>query len=658
MDSYTALIKKILCFFAVLLPLAAMSQIYSADSVRALRVASRANSSKIAALTKLSNYYANFNPDSEIYYAEILKNYAIKIKNKSAEGYATGNIGEGFFRKGNTVQALAVTFTALRIFEDIKDSVNIADIYNDLGNIYQLHDLKTSLGYYNKCQLISEKIHDYTDMYYAYGNLGIVYDQLNKPDSAVYCLKKAIGVHDARHINYSNSYYIAELSTVYDKLHQYATAGAILKAGIKLGIKNDDKRIFHLQLRYAEHFADRSEADSGLQYAEPVLSNPVIQREPEYAGRLYHVLARLYADKKQYESAYQYQVKSIVADSTLYNVNKEQQLANLTFNEKQHKIDLENAAAAYQNKLRLYIALVLLIVFIAFMGVLWSHNRKQQKANKQLSSQKQQIQLTLQELKSTQTQLIQSEKMASLGELTAGIAHEIQNPLNFVNNFSDVNTELLDEMQVEIEKGDFDEVKAIAIDLKENEKKINLHGKRADAIVKGMLQHSRASSGQKEPADLNALADEYLRLAYHGLRGKDKEFNAELVTSFDKNLPKISIVPQDIGRVLLNVINNAFYATQQKTKTAGLDYKPEVTITTFMQNGQVAVSVKDNGTGIPDTIREKIMQPFFTTKPTGQGTGLGLSLTYDMVVKGHGGTILVNSVEGDGSEFIIQLPVN
>jgi two-component system, NtrC family, sensor kinase len=264
---------------------------------------------------------------------------------------------------------------------------------------------------------------------------------------------------------------------------------------------------------------------------------------------------------------------------------------------------------------------------------------------------------TLLSLRKTQTQLIQSEKMASLGELTAGIAHEIQNPLNFVNNFSEVNTELIDEMQLEIAKGDLEEIKAIALDIQENEKKINMHGKRADSIVKGMLEHSRSNSGQKEPTDLNAMADEYLRLSYHGLRAKDKSFNAEMITHFDSNLPKVNVSQQDIGRVMLNLFNNAFYSVNQKQKTADADYKPEVTVTTSTENGQVIIKVKDNGVGIPDAIKEKIMQPFFTTKPTGEGTGLGLSLSYDIVVKGHGGSISLDTIEGQYTEFIVNLPI-
>jgi len=262
-------------------------------------------------------------------------------------------------------------------------------------------------------------------------------------------------------------------------------------------------------------------------------------------------------------------------------------------------------------------------------------------------------------LKATQNQLIQSEKMASLGELTAGIAHEIQNPLNFVNNFSEVNTELIAEMKQEIEKGDLDEVNALAVDIEENSKKITMHGKRADAIVKGMLQHSQSSSGKKEPTDLNTLADEYLRLSYHGLRAKDKLFNAELITHFDEHLPKVNVIPQDIGRVLLNLFNNAFYAIQQKTKTAGANYSPTVEIATFYLplQGVGGLRVRDNGFGIPDAIKDKIMQPFFTTKPTGEGTGLGLSLSYDIVVKGHGGSIDVDTKEGEFTEFIVHLPL-
>jgi signal transduction histidine kinase len=293
--------------------------------------------------------------------------------------------------------------------------------------------------------------------------------------------------------------------------------------------------------------------------------------------------------------------------------------------------------------------------------IFWRSKQMEQLAKKIVQQQKNQLEQTLDKLKSTQSQLIQSEKMASLGELTAGIAHEIQNPLNFVNNFSEVNIELIDELIEESDKGNNEEVKAIAKDIKENEQKINHHGKRADAIVKGMLQHSQSSTGTKEPSDINALTDEYLRLAYHGLRAKDKSFNATLITDFDATIGNINIIPQDIGRVVLNLISNAFYVVDEKKKQVGDGYEPTVTIATKKiinpsGSSTVLISVADNGNGIPQKIIDKIFQPFFTTKPTGQGTGLGLSLSYD-IVKAHGGELKVETKGGEGSMFSFLLPV-
>ncbi|CAN5835224.1 sensor histidine kinase [soil metagenome] len=277
----------------------------------------------------------------------------------------------------------------------------------------------------------------------------------------------------------------------------------------------------------------------------------------------------------------------------------------------------------------------------------------------QLENKKSELERSLEDLKTTQTQLIQSEKMASLGELTAGIAHEIQNPLNFVNNFSEVNTELIAEMKQEIEKGNFEEAKAIAKDIEENEQKIVFHGKRADGIVKGMLQHSRSSSGVKEPTDINALCDEYLRLSYHGLRAKDKSFNATMKTDFDNSIEKINILSQDIGRVILNLITNAFYAVAEKKKMNISGYEPVVSVTTKRSQAShsVSITVADNGNGIPRKVLDKIFQPFFTTKPAGQGTGLGLSMSYDIVTKGHGGELTADTKEGAGATFNIILPI-
>jgi two-component system, NtrC family, sensor kinase len=274
----------------------------------------------------------------------------------------------------------------------------------------------------------------------------------------------------------------------------------------------------------------------------------------------------------------------------------------------------------------------------------------------QVSERTAELNKSLTDLKITQTQLIQKEKMASLGELTAGIAHEIQNPLNFVNNFAEVSVELVSELKDELDRGDTDEAKAIANDLTQNLQKINHHGGRASAIVRGMLEHSRTGTGEKQPTNLNALADEYLKIAYHGLRAKDKDFNCDLKTTFVADLVSVAVVPQEIGRVLLNLYNNAFYAVHEKQKIALADYQPTVTVSTHRLDNQVEIRVRDNGAGIPDAIKAKIFQPFFTTKPTGEGTGLGLSLSYDIVTKGHGGTLLVESEPGLFTQFVISLP--
>ena len=309
---------------------------------------------------------------------------------------------------------------------------------------------------------------------------------------------------------------------------------------------------------------------------------------------------------------------------------------------------LRESEVESKNRLRIYIIAGGLIVFGLISLILYNNNLKKQKANKALET-------TLADLRSTQAQLVQSEKMASLGELTAGIAHEIQNPLNFVNNFAEVNKELVDELFTELNKGNVNEASAIAADIRENEAKIGFHGKRAESIVRSMLQHSHASSGTKEPQDINALAEEYLRLAFHGFRAKDKSFQSDFSTSFDPTVGKVNIVQQDIARVLLNLINNAFYAVNEKRKLEVDGYLPSVHISTAMQGQQVCIAVNDNGNGISPTNIKKIFQPFFTTKPTGEGTGLGLSLCYDMM-KAHGGEIEVSSVESEGSTFTVVIP--
>lgn len=371
----------------------------------------------------------------------------------------------------------------------------------------------------------------------------------------------------------------------------------------------------------------------------------------------YSAIAMSFEDQQRYDSAYYYLKMSKGLSDSLSSkeIKTLTSFHNLGLKEQMRLKEVEATRIKLKNRNQILLLLAGLLLFSIIAFILYRSNKIKVRANFLLAEQKQQIENTLSELKSTQDQLIQSEKMASLGELTAGIAHEIQNPLNFVNNFSELSIELMDEMIAEMEKGDLEEVNVISSDIKMNLEKINHHGNRADAIVKGMLQHSRTSNGQKELFNINELCEEYLRLSYHGLRSKDKFFNATLKTDFDPSIGTIKIIPQDVGRVILNLLTNAFYSTNERKQISPEGYNPIVTLSTKNLGDQVEIRINDNGNGIPQHILDKIFQPFFTTKPTGQGTGLGLSLSYDIIKNGHGGELKVGT-NANGAEFIIILP--
>ncbi|WP_257710678.1 ATP-binding protein [Gramella sp. MT6] len=422
--------------------------------------------------------------------------------------------------------------------------------------------------------------------------------------------------------------------------------------------------IAFMNLYLAECHFQIENYDQALQYATESLNLDSNAQATEKATLL---LSQIYEELDNPAMAYQYlkdyqllrsekeksEEINRIADAEIRSIlDESEKTINLLEREKLKK----EKESIFQRWLIISVLIVLISVVVLAI-ILYRNNKNKQKANAQLKRQKKKIEQTLDQLKATQSQLIQSEKMASLGELTAGIAHEIQNPLNFVNNFSEVNNELLDELAEEIEKGNYDEVRVILNDIRNNLYKINHHGKRADAIVKGMLQHSRKENSEKEPTDLNVLCDEYLRLAYHGLRAKDKSFNADLEKDFDPGLGKINVMAQEIGRVILNLLTNAFYAVQQKkchTKDPG--YMPKVEILTRKKLDQVCIQVKDNGIGISQNILDKVFQPFFTTKPSGQGTGLGLYLSYE-IIQVHGGELKIDTKEGEGTIFTILLPV-
>jgi signal transduction histidine kinase len=554
----------------------------------------------------------------------------------------------------------------LPIAAGIKDYATLSECYNTLGLTYStLKNDAKALEYYRKGLEITIQKHMDVLTIVEYNNLSRQFLDMTQLDSALWYTNKAYALSLKKHLLSDVGFLIRNFGIIQYKKGNYARSVDFFRksAAQKLTLLNhylqgEDYR------RMAGAYQKLNKIDSCIDCAKIAYQQAQIEHNPNLIMLTTSLLKDIFRKKNDYKQAYDYQQIMLKAQDSLFDQQKTLQIQNLTFSEQQRQDALKASVIAYQNKVRFFTLTGILGVAVLIVLILWYSNNARKKANHLLHVQKEEIaaqrddlEQAYSDLKTTQAQLVQREKMASLGELTAGIAHEIQNPLNFVNNFSEVNTELIDEMEQEITKGDLEEVKAIAQNIKENQQKISQHGKRADFIVKGMLLHSRNNTGDRQLTNINVLADEFFKLSYHGLRAKDKSFNAEMITNFDESLPAITTVQQDIGRVLLNLFNNAFYAVNQKSKTAGTGYKPEVTVSTTTKNGQVIIKIKDNGIGISNAVKEKIMQPFFTTKPTGEGTGLGLSLTYDMVVKGHEGNIQVNSVEGEGSEFIISLPI-
>jgi signal transduction histidine kinase len=485
----------------------------------------------------------------------------------------------------------------------------------------------------------------------AYTQAGLSYEFVNELDSAQYyadILKNYLKKYKQQDLE-NNTYNL--LGSIARKRKHYDTAKYYYSQTIPI----DD-------LGLAWVYDELNNKDSAILHAQKSLAYGQKIHIPRIILESSKLLAKYYSDQNPGVSN-KYLQLYIDTKDTLFNANKLKQLEEISLNEQKKAYEDKQEKAYYRNRSIQFGLIGLALLFLSATLIFYFNNRFKKEANKkleeknlELNAEKQKLETTLTELKSTQQQLIQSEKMASLGQLTAGIAHEIQNPLNFVNNFSEVNKEMLEEAEEEIDKGNYGEAKILLHDIKENSGKINHHGKRADSIVKGMLQHSQSGKGQKELTDINALADEYLRLSYHGIRAKDSSFNATIKTDFDNSIGKINVIPQDTGRVLLNLYNNAFYALNEKAKEVKTGFEAIVAVTTKKLNDMVEIKVADNGNGIPQNIIDKIFQPFFTTKPTGQGTGLGLSLSYD-IVKAHGGELKVESKEGKGTEFIIQIPI-
>jgi signal transduction histidine kinase len=630
----------------------------------------------------INEAYNELDRDSAIVYARQYEQLSQKLNYKINYADALRRIAES--TEGNDAADLDSLFKSEKVLETNEDGLLLplsylkqlrvpkeinsykkynqyvlANVYLSLGIVYWNNAKhEAAMIYFNRVLEIAEKLQAPDLLSDGYFTVGVNY--LNDDTSLLY-------MHKARNLALQNGF-VFKLGLIEDYLAKEYRF-----------LKDYKNQLIYLRASLQHHLQQGELSSTGWAYIG--IGEYYQKNEPNYDSALYFLnkafiisqtvkasqkgieywssrfLYEIYHALGNKDSALKYVDIMLKAKELVFNEDQAHEFETKDYLERKQRTEEEKENATYRSNVKTYSLLAGLLVFIALAIIFWRNNKRRQREYIILQKQKARTDEALQNLRLTQQQLVQSEKMASLGELTAGIAHEIQNPLNFVNNFSELNKELADELKAELATGNMQFANEIVNDIKDNSEKINHHGKRADAIVKGMLQHSRTSSGTKELTDINALCDEYLRLAYHGLRAKDKTFNVITKTEFDNNIGKINVVPQEMGRVILNLINNAFYVVSEKAKQNIDGYEPTVTVTTKKENNKVIISVADNGTGIPQKVVDKIFQPFFTTKPTGQGTGLGLSLAYDIITKGHSGELKATTNEGKGSTFIITLPV-
>jgi signal transduction histidine kinase len=640
--------KKYIAIIVILLvmPCLGVAQDAWLDSIKHALSVAGSDTSRVMALNGYCSYYKFKRPDSTMFYGAKALTLARQIKFPKGELEAMAYIVLTQSALGNQAKALQIILEAIKIAEKnhlIFEKAQLLYLQAIIHN--QMKNYEKALNLCMESKNLLDSIHNITFSALVQTGIGDAFLKLNQPDSALYYCQLS---YDYQLKETWVKYYSAlQLGKIQEKMDHTDLALYLFRQSLSLS--DEPNELFNSNLAIAQLYQKTGNLDSCIYYGQKSL---LIAQKSKFIANIINAnlfLSGIY-EKTDIQKALQYSQIAIAYKDSLYDLaNKTAQETFLGFDQQERQQEIEAANTQFQNRLRMNAFLgITFTLFVIAIFLFWN-SRLKQKA-------KRNIEKAYDQLKSTQSQLIQSEKMASLGELTAGIAHEIQNPLNFVNNFSEVSSELLSEMKIELENNNKEEAIAIAEDVKQNLEKILHHGKRADGIVKGMLQHSRSSSGSIEPTDINKLADEYFRLAYHGLRAKDKSFNAMLKTDFDERMGTINAVAQDIGRVVLNLITNAFYAVEEKKKLQLEGYEPTVLVSTKRVDDRVLISVKDNGNGISPKVLDKIFQPFFTTKPTGQGTGLGLSLSYD-IIKAHGGDLKVDSQEGEGAEFTISLPV-
>jgi two-component system NtrC family sensor kinase len=712
--------KQIFFTFAWLLAFSGGHSQAKIDSLQKVLLATKADSNRVKTLNALSSEFLNAYDDSlGIQYAQQALALGEKIDFKSGIGDALRFIGWAFEERSDPRNALQYHLRSLKIFEEINNPDMIVLMNYSVGNIYiDIDDYGSASQYFFAGLKTAEKMANKQSIARGLQSLGVLYANMGDHPEALKMFSKALdfAIADGDKISIAMNQY--SIGDAYFELGDYQNALkydslALLgfnEVGLREGtaaVTMSVGKVYFMQGQ--ELLAKGATKDARTKFldAEKNCLEALQVFESKEVGSVtgkvnsYISLGRIYTQLKQLDKARSYlekclalakatgnkfemrdsylgfaRVDSIEGDYAaafenyklfvLYRDSmSNQETTRKTLSTKQQYETEKNEAMAIlarerakNRQLILTISLIIVaIVFLLLYYLQYRNNKQKQKANLLLQAEKTKVEEALTNLKTTQTQLVQSEKMASLGELTAGIAHEIQNPLNFINNFSEINKELIAEIKSKKSTLNTEQLDDLLDDIARNEEKINHHGKRADSIVKGMLQHSRKSDGKKEATDINALVDEYLRLSYHGLRAKDKSFNASFHTDLDDTIGKVPVVPQDIGRVILNLLNNAFYAVNEKKKQEPVNFNPSVNVSTRKTGDAITITVSDNGPGIPPHIAEKIFQPFFTTKPAGQGTGLGLSMSYDIITKGHDGKLTVGSEPGKGSSFIIELPM-
>jgi signal transduction histidine kinase len=630
------------------------------DSLKHKLPLTKNDTSRVLLLADIASAYGVNNIDSLNAYGRFSLALSQKIQFSRGEVTALNVLGVAYQLLGEYPKSLEYFYRALEIAEKKNYDYETAICYEWIGGTYWfLTDYSKAIDFYQKSidlfKVIPNDTRTSAWIRFNIMSIGQAYLDWNRPDSAHDYLLQYFNATQKDEFWHPYALYL--LGDCLFQRGDRDTSFQYLRKSIAAATVNKD---YFAQSEacavLSRFFKTIIQNDSAIYYAKMGLAGSKGLRYKLGAYKNIKLLAEEYEQLNALEALHYRKMYDSVNDD-MYGSKKVQELQKTLAEEQRRQQISRQAQTEKENRIKQYGFIGGLVIMLIIASILYANNQQKKKANDLLQKQKLEIENTLARLKTTQAQLVQSEKMASLGELTAGIAHEIQNPLNFVNNFSEVNAELIAEAKTAIGEGKSAEAMDLLSSLNENQEKINQHGKRADAIVKGMLLHSRGAAGQKEPTDINALVDEYLRLSYHGFRAKNRDFNATINTHFEHDIVKVDVIAQDIGRVLQNIFYNALYAVSEKKKRLADGFTPNLLVQTAKSSGHIEIRIKDNGYGIPEKIKEKIFQPFFTTKPAGQGTGLGLSLAYDIIVKEHGGSISFDSREGEYTEFFFRLPL-